>query len=414
MVRRFKLMNANGAEWDLMRFDAFFHAPDGLGISRSISSIRTGGDYLETDSFPDQRTVTGEMVFMNYSIYKDFVGFVSADPLLLFYAPENTWYRVGCRVQFLGKTEIKTANRLICPVQFLCTGMWHESATVETDLEGAESPKTYPYGYNYTYFDATLGGMAIQNGNLESPVILSIFGPVQDPSWSLTQGGSVVSTGAVSALITEGNKLVVDSRPDRMEIAEYTQNGEYVRNLYQYSDFSTDRFVYAPPGESLLSVTGTGGVTIVGKNKLQNTQTSQTIRGVDITVNDDGSVSVAGGQTVTGGNVLIEVGSVDNSSGKTLIATGVAAGADVQTTFCGQLLMNGSAIGNFTESGRTFSNAGVVVYRIFMRNGYTTPSGGLVFYPMIRPDGTPSAYEPYSEITVIQAVAEVEKNAYSV
>jgi hypothetical protein len=34
MVRKFKLINANGAEWDLMRKDGFLYQPEGLGVAK--------------------------------------------------------------------------------------------------------------------------------------------------------------------------------------------------------------------------------------------------------------------------------------------------------------------------------------------------------------------------------------------
>ena len=74
-----------------------------------------------------------------------------------------------------------------------------------------------------------------------------------NPSWALTQGKEVLIRGKVFAEIIEGHKLVVDSSPARLEIAEYTKEGNFVQNLYQKSDFSTSRFVILPVGKSTLN-----------------------------------------------------------------------------------------------------------------------------------------------------------------
>lgn len=254
-MRKFFLTNAAGERFNLMRFDAFFHAPDGLGFSQTITSARVGTDYLETDAFLDQHTISGEMVFLNYEMYQQFTAFAMLSPLVLTYMPDATEYFIRCKVQSIGKTEIGSANRLICPISFLCSGTWYERAQFIAQSEGtASDAKVYPYTYNYTYSDLAAAGALIENGSVESPLILHIFGNVTNPTWSLTHDGETVATGAVTAEIPAGHKLVVDARPASMEIAEYTNGGDYVRDLYPMSDFSTGRFLYAPAGESTVLV----------------------------------------------------------------------------------------------------------------------------------------------------------------
>lgn len=254
-MRKFFLTNAAGERWNLMRFDAFFHAPDGLGFSQTISSARVGTDYIETDAYLDQHVISGEMVFLNYEIYQQFADFALQAPLVLTYMPDATEYYIRCKVQNIGKTEIGSANRLICPISFLCSGTWYERMEVVVQSEGiADDAKEYTYSYNYTYSDLATAGALIQNGAVESPLILHVFGNVTNPTWSLTHDGETVATGAVTAEIPAGHKLVVDARPASMEIAEYTNGGVYVRDLYPMSDFSTARFLYAPAGESTVLV----------------------------------------------------------------------------------------------------------------------------------------------------------------
>ena len=58
-MRRFKLTNAAGQTFDLMRKDAFLHEPDGLGFSRSVSSLLSGESWLVTENDPEQPQPTG-------------------------------------------------------------------------------------------------------------------------------------------------------------------------------------------------------------------------------------------------------------------------------------------------------------------------------------------------------------------
>lgn len=47
-MREFKLYNAQGQEFDLMRKDAFLYLPSGLGITMAYTSEAVGYDFIET------------------------------------------------------------------------------------------------------------------------------------------------------------------------------------------------------------------------------------------------------------------------------------------------------------------------------------------------------------------------------
>ena len=261
-MRRFKLMNSTGAEWDLMSKQSYFNSPSGLGYGKTFKSAQAGTAWLVSDEQMSQYSISGELVFFDYSKYQEFVEFTSKAPLTLMYAPEQTWYRIRCRIQTLNKGEFKSGY-LSVSVVFLAFGFWHEAVTVKQTAKTVSGGKIYPFAYSYTYAETQAGGVVVQNGGLESPCKIHIFGSVTNPAWVLTQGGERISTGKVNATIGAGNKLVVDADPDTMEIAEYTQGGEFVRSLYQYSDFTTARFLYAPAGDSLVtfSHSGTSDIT---------------------------------------------------------------------------------------------------------------------------------------------------------
>lgn len=264
MVRQFRLINANGDELDLMARTHFFHSPSGLGYGYEYTTQTAGYDFLTTDSLLSQKTVSGEVVFLGakpYQDYQDFVSFCAKTPLKLAYMPDNTWYYLNVQVQTLQKTEITTG--LICPVDFLAFGTWYKQTVVTQSEMDASAGKVYDYTYNYTYAETAVGTAVIVNsGDLPAYVKLHIMGPCVNPTWALEHNGEVVARGAVTASIDTGNKLVVDSAPATLEIAEYTTNNAYVRNLYQSSDFSTARFMLAPVGESTLTFSNSGSADI--------------------------------------------------------------------------------------------------------------------------------------------------------
>lgn len=258
-MRKFKLMNSRGEAFDLMRRDAFFSAPDGLGFDETIEFAQMGDQYIDTFHYASQMTLSGEMRFAGYGQYNEFIGFLT-DNLVFMYCPYETWYEADCILQSIAKGEIDPASKeLICSVAFTRKSLWHSNRTFIKSNPSVGDGKVYPYTYPYTYAEATAGDMSIQNnGTVQSSCVIQILGPVSNPRWALIQNGEIIADGAVSADIPEGRKIIIDSDPSKLEIAEYTTNNVFVRDLYQYSNFSTARFLMIPPGNSIIRVLNAG------------------------------------------------------------------------------------------------------------------------------------------------------------
>ena len=144
-------------------------------------------------------------------------------------------------------------------VDFYRLGPWYSTLRAEPYGRETQNPKQYNYTYPYCYVDSTAPGILIQNpGRRESPCTIEILGHAVNPKWTLIQKDAEIASGAVTTEIKEGQKLVVRSETDRLEIAIYTMENEWVEDVYQQSDFSTARFIYAPPGESMLKFSHEG------------------------------------------------------------------------------------------------------------------------------------------------------------
>lgn len=263
-MRKFKLINSLGAEWDLTAKQSWFQNPSGLGLSRSISSIPAGYDWIETEKRLEQQKVSGDIVFRGYAVYSEFIRFCSFSPLTLCYKPLDKWYYRACQLGRIGKTEINFGNRgLLCPVDFVCFSAWYDRITANKTQLDETAGKIYPYTYPYTYAERSSGVAEINNtAVIPSPCKLHIRGPVVNPSWAMVVGGVVVTTGKVITTIPDGNKLVVDASPATMEIGEYTANNAFIQSLYGQSDFSTQRFLIAPPGACKITFSHDGAGVI--------------------------------------------------------------------------------------------------------------------------------------------------------
>lgn len=263
-VRKFKLINALGNEWNLMNRDAYFSVPDGLGFSTANEYMKIGSSYQLVSTSTDQKVISGEMVFRTYALYAQFASFISFTPLKLAYKPMSEWAYLDCEVSNLGKSEIShEAHRLLCPIDFTATSKWYIPRLAQRS--GIETPnaKKYTYTYNYEYAEAINGIININNtASEECPAIITILGDITNPTWSLIQNGKILQSGQVTANIPSGNKLVICSKDNALEIAEYTMQNEFVRNQYQNSDFSKENFIYVPVGNSTLLVSGNVQQTI--------------------------------------------------------------------------------------------------------------------------------------------------------
>lgn len=256
-MRKFKIINSQGAEFDLMNKTAFFNSPDGLGFELGVSVARVGFEFLEIEETLEQKTVSGEMIFSSYAKYQEFARFVTGARLKLAYMPDNVWYYLDVKAVALGKTEKQLNRRLYCPVSFVAFGTWYEDEQVIQSVVGGGNSKQYSYHYNYQYSRDDVIACPVENVQAESPCRLSIYGECVNPTWSVNQGGKRIMTGTVNVTLSAGQKLVVDSRADKMEIAVYSSaTDEFITDVYAQSDFDTERFVYLPIGNSEVVLTG--------------------------------------------------------------------------------------------------------------------------------------------------------------
>lgn len=257
-MRQFKLLNANGQEFDLMRKDAYFNAPEGLGWGLDAEVMAVGDTYVVTGRKPERPSPSGEMVFEGYAQYNEFLTFAQAGGLMLAYKPLDTWRYLDVDLS-IDKGEIQDVpRRLICAVAFSGSSQWYEQLRAYQAQTTEGDGKVYSYTYPYRYRSEIEGAVNISNGPLSSYPELTIFGPVQTPKWALYQYGVRLATGAVNITVPAGNKLVVDMHPATMEIAEYTDAGKFVANRYQNSDFSTERIFELPAGDSRIVFTQEG------------------------------------------------------------------------------------------------------------------------------------------------------------
>lgn len=256
--RQFRLINSVGEEYDLCDLAHAFYAPDGLGFSRNISTMQVGDAFAPVENKLAQQVIKGEMRFKSYALYSEFKEFISSGNLTLAYQPKGiqTWYYRNVEVQRLDKSEIdRTAHRLICPIDFLCFSQWYEKANAKKTIDLTGENTVFPLVFPWVFSDAEKNELLLVNKRISpAPCKIIISGPCVNPAWVLKKDGKTIASGAMTISIAAGEKLIVDANIESMRIVKITSAGSEV-NAYQYSDFSTGRFIFAPTGESRLKFT---------------------------------------------------------------------------------------------------------------------------------------------------------------
>lgn len=258
MAREFKLINSLGQEFNLLRKDAVFISPSGLGRKIALSSARAGSFYVPTDSYLEQATITGTIAFKGYEPYREYIEFIRNTPIVLCYKPLDTWYKRAVMNTQISKGEIDNDGiRLYSDVDFVCSAGWYteKNATATIFDVETETPKVYPYTYEYKYHGTVTGTTQLTISEDGTPVKVTFYGPVTNPEFVVYNAGLRVGAGRFNCTIAEDEALVVDSNPLSIQASIVDKaTGAVKRNAYRFGDLSTERFVYLPKGTNTFAI----------------------------------------------------------------------------------------------------------------------------------------------------------------
>lgn len=270
--RKFKLKNGVGAEFTLTEptFKAFASNPQGLGYSKTISTLRLGDDNLIPYQIFNLDQMSFEILFYDdslsdkYQKYNDFVSFLSRKPLYLQYQKPNsfTWYRRAIETLTLTKTEVDHDSKILrCPFTILPLSFWEDDTAnvIETDNQ-IESGKVYPIRYPFSYGDTALSNIPLTSlGMLNTPLEITISGTVVNPQWILYDendnvygraklNGSfdsvyVNSDEANEQLVLERGGLILDNPMSYQDLTIGSPNEIFITFLKLQTGKSKIRFI---------------------------------------------------------------------------------------------------------------------------------------------------------------------------
>lgn len=263
-MRTFKIVNANGATYDLtVKNRSFMHTVTGLGYAREAEFLRIGERFATVSNFISQQEVRGNVYFggeNNIEDYFEFVKFCENAPLKLLYNPGNGEYIRDGFVKAIERADGENVKGAF--VSFICTTPWYKTINVfNTGI--VDSGKKYNYTYPYKYAKFIANTVIIESDSyLPSPMKLVIYGPVVSPIWRHYANNKLVETGAIDATIPANHKLVIDTTSIPYSIKEYDLANQLIADRYQASNWNTERFFRLQHGVNTITVSATGASNI--------------------------------------------------------------------------------------------------------------------------------------------------------
>ena len=305
-MRHFKLVNELKQVYDLTTTKSLFYEISGLGFEEENVFNRIGSVWWLSHTEYKQGTIGGKMIFTEegdtdpYQKYQEFARFISYPPLTLLYNPfgpvkstlcgdsedeENAYY-MTVRVSKLEKTEKNEYGVIDSAIDFTSYTPWYrvedytkndtppDDGSADTGWiwgDGASNPPLMfePTGSQTATrarfrWEPTRFIMCPVDAAGSSPAIITIHGPLVNPTWVhyLVKGESsvVVGTGSFtrSVELLDGDQLIIDSTPSKYTITHLHANGTE-SDLYPYRNFGETCFINLKTGINRILVMSEDG-----------------------------------------------------------------------------------------------------------------------------------------------------------
>lgn len=257
-MRTFKLFDNDGNSYDVTtKNDLFFYGVDGLGFEETTEFQRIEDRYALLNKYTAQTKIKGTLKFWQPDAeqkYFDFAQFCQNSPIRMEYNPK---YGVFSRSGIISKIERTdgTGNSLEITITFTAQTPWYKTITQYNDgvITGG---KVYDYEYDYTYSSSVINSVTIDSDSYQSsPVKIIIFGPAVNPTWRHYLNNVLQTSGKVNGSVLANHKLVIDTTSIPYSIKQFDMLGNLISDMYQQSDFATQRFVRFGRGRNTVTVT---------------------------------------------------------------------------------------------------------------------------------------------------------------
>lgn len=264
-MRQFYLKNGNGAVYSFMDKAHWLYEPKGLGLNLGDKYSQVGSNFIRTKPLTKPKEIEGTLVFTGenqYQDYHDFMSFAQIEPLVFIYNPYGTEFQVNVSLESIKKEEIDyKTGFLMVELEFKRLTRWRRVIIQRND--GLTEGKIYTYTYPYKYGSDVAQNVTIESDTaMESPCKITIIGTCENPVWRLYVNNELKLTGKLNASIASGQRVVIDTTQIPYSIKKYDNSNHFLADLYQDSDFSTDRFFFLEKGINRISIGHDGASTL--------------------------------------------------------------------------------------------------------------------------------------------------------
>ena len=263
MIRKFKLKNEYGAEYDLNDKSHFLIKPEGLGFSLEKSYTRISSTWVNNFLRDSQNEIRGEIIFTSNSPYKELKKFLkyafSSEKLTMVYITDAGEYLRDVDLTELDKSEMDNGV-LSCPVTFTAKSLWYQSVInrIIIDLTTADIVR-YPYRFPSRFADYSGGEAELFNdSSIPAPFTVLFEGPVINPTITITKGSEILKV-RIKADASRGDAIRYSSIDGDLYCELIKENGE-VKNLVSGLDINNENFFKIPCGASNLRVESDSGI----------------------------------------------------------------------------------------------------------------------------------------------------------
>ena len=259
MVREFKLVNEKGQEYSLMDIKNYclLTDPSGLGYSYSTEYEQLGNTFITNLRKLEQGQISGTVNFLNYDNYKNFVDFVERAETLKFsykipFKNSTKEYFKDVNIQGLTKTQIQTNGVISEAVTFDCLSLWYEQTTAIYTIEPKDNEIRWDFEWDSRFADYDTRNLQyINEGHVESPILVEINGHVINPKIELYVEGQLYQTVEFTVEIEEYEKLLYGTKEDEFYINRQKTDGT-LEDLFKdwVIDFPNDNVIRLPKNKS--------------------------------------------------------------------------------------------------------------------------------------------------------------------
>lgn len=257
-MRTFKLIDKDGNQYNITTKNSiFFYGIDGLGYSNDAKFQRIEDRYAVLSNVIKQGVVKGTIRFWQpgaEQAYFDFAQFCQNEPIQMEYNPGHGIFKRDGLITQITRSDGK-GDSLEVEIEFSAQTPWYKIISQHNDghITGG---KVYDYEYDYTYSAAVANTVSVDSDSFQSsPVKLIIYGPATNPAWRYYLNNILQVSGKINGSVLANHKLIIDTTSIPYSIKQFDMLGNEVSDMYQQSDFSTDRFVRFGRGRNTVSVT---------------------------------------------------------------------------------------------------------------------------------------------------------------